>query len=178
MKIIALSGKKSSGKTTIAYLIKDIILRKNPNADIHIISWADSLKEEVCKACGISHNYLEEHKANFRLILQGWGTDFRRILNGEDYWKNLTFKKLLTLSDEAIVIVPDTRFLNEANAIKKVGGYLWRIVRREVYNLNDTHVSETELDSFKEWDCIIENNASIAELKGTLICKVEQFKIV
>jgi uridine kinase len=60
MKILSLSGKKQSGKTTIANLISDIILKVNPKAQVHIISWADSLKEEVSKATGYSVAQIEQ----------------------------------------------------------------------------------------------------------------------
>lgn len=171
MIIISLSGKKQTGKTTIAEMIKDILGHK----DVYIISWADALKEEVAKACGVSVKYIEEHKSNFRLILQGWGTDFRRELGHKCYWIEKLLVKLLELPSNCIAIIPDTRFLNEIENIKSVGAYLFKIERES--KPTDGHISENELNNFTQWDCIINNNVSLGELRGTLEVELEKLHI-
>lgn len=175
MTTISLSGKKSSGKTTIANLIREILVSVGKD-NIHIISWADGLKREVAKASGVSVKYLEEHKDNFRLILQGWGTDFRRNLCSQDYWVDQLLIQLKNLPDKAFVIIPDTRFLNEAQTIQAVNGHLWKI-NRQTQDV-DTHASENELNDYKGFDLVINNNVQLGELKGTLRVELEKLKLI
>lgn len=59
-------------------------------------------------------------------------------------------------------IITDTRFTNEADAIKEKGGKLIRVHRKGVNPINN-HPSETGLDNY-EFDAIIYNNGSIEEL--------------
>jgi hypothetical protein len=175
MKILSLSGKKQSGKTTIANLISDIILKVNPKAQVHIISWADSLKEEVSKATGYSVAQIEQDKKRFRPLLQWWGTDFRREICGKpDYWICKLLQKLVKLPNDAYVIIPDTRFQNEVEALKQVSAVQWRIERHLTLKDDDKHKSETELDGFVNWDGVIHNNDTIGKLKGDVIVELEK----
>ena len=179
MQIISLSGKKSSGKTTAAKLIKEIIHQYNPKLTVDIINFADALKQEVARACNCSVNYIEEHKPNFRLLLQGWGTDFRRELTNKDYWAEKLLKLLIN-SKADISIVGDVRFVNEAKILKEVGSLLWRVERnRHTKDLayDDKHISETELDT-SDFDRVIFNNGSLGELRGTLVSELEMAKII
>ncbi len=59
-------------------------------------------------------------------------------------------------------LVTDVRFFNEAQAIKDRGGILIRVDRDS--DSKDSHVSENELDNYKDWDYVIDNNYSLAEL--------------
>src|SRR5690348_13638625 len=166
MILISLSGKKGSGKSTTARLIKDILLAYDSDLNVDLIAWADSLKEEVSKATGVSITVIEQNKPTFRSILQWWGTEFRRkFFNCEGYWIRKLLTKLVT-STADVIIIHDTRFLNEVNTIRELKGYLWRIDRTSS-NVEDQHSSETELDTFNQWDCIINNNVALGELKGT-----------
>lgn len=92
------------------------------------------------------------------LILQVWGTDFRRKLN-EDYWVNkidLAVANLkLSLNDQkGYIIIPDTRFVNEYEYCKNNNGLYIRAVRLNKDNTqyidlerDPTHKSETSLDN-------------------------------
>lgn len=57
----------------------------------------------------------------------------------------------------AIAVFPDVRFKNEARWIKEQGGLVYRIRRLwdgEIFRASDrdpTHVSETELDTYRDW---------------------------
>lgn len=59
-------------------------------------------------------------------------------------------------------IITDTRFPNEAEAVKQKGGIVIRVNRNGVKPIND-HPSEIGLDSWK-FDHVIENNGNIEEL--------------
>ena len=59
-------------------------------------------------------------------------------------------------------LVTDTRFPNEADAIKEKGGILIRVNRGDG-NTGD-HPSETSLDNYNNWDYVLDNNASLTGL--------------
>ena len=159
MIIIGLSGKKKSGKNTVAKLIATATSLR-----VKEFAFADPLKEEVCKACGINRTTLEENKDNFRLILQGWGTDFRRKMCGDDYWIKKTGLALhsAVMSEQAdIFVFTDLRFTNEADFLRKCGAVIVRVSR--LSPADDEHSSEVDLDGYK-FDYVIDNNSTLNNL--------------
>lgn len=157
MKIIGISGKKGAGKDTIA----DILLCHYPKSIKY--SFAAQLKIEVSHATGYGVEYIELHKDNFRLILQGWGTDFRRKLFGVDYWikKMEDARERLSINHD-VLIVPDVRFINEYEWVKRNGGIVIRVERNHDYG--DVHASEVELDN-ATFDHTILNIGSFMDLQ-------------
>lgn len=59
-------------------------------------------------------------------------------------------------------LIPDTRFPNEVEAIRKRKGMMILVQRPELVDTMD-HTSETALDGYKEWDAVI-INYSLEEL--------------
>jgi len=167
--LIGISGKKRSGKDTVASIIAEIL----DNASV--LHFADALRLEVAKATGFSIRYIEEHKENFRLILQGWGTDFRRKIYGHDYWLKEMDKAIGELENYGgkNIIIADVRFENEYDYVKSRNGIMIRIERSVDYS--DTHVSETNLDN-KEFDHKILNLGSEIELREKVTKLVEDIK--
>ena len=167
--LIGISGKKRSGKDTVAQILSEHL--ENPS----VLHFADALKLEVAKATGFSIRYIEEHKENFRLILQGWGTDFRRKIYGDDYWLKEMDKTIgeLEFYDMKSVIIADVRFENEYDYIKSRDGIVIRVERSVDYS--DCHVSETNLDN-KEFDHKILNFGSEIELREKVTKLVEDIK--
>ena len=168
MILISLSGKKHSGKTTVAELMSAY-----SNHNCELAGWADALKDEVCKAMGITRLQLETHKEQYRLILQGWGTDFRRKQD-PNYWIKQLAEKINT-SEKALFIVHDTRFCNELQFIKDVGGFLIRVVRPGEKS-NDAHSSETELDD-STFERTIVNDGSLEQLNEKVIKLMKEIKL-
>ncbi len=68
-------------------------------------------------------------------------------------------------------IITDTRFPNEAYAIKKAGGYVIRVNRKGCMPIND-HPSEVALDSYK-FDYVIENSGGLKELLDKVLVFLE-----
>ena len=172
MNLIGLVGTKHSGKTTVANFIAE---RNRPYKTI-IRGFADPLKEEVAKACDVTVDFLEEHKENFRLILQGWGTDFKRKIIRDDYWiqQMIYFIAKKVPADVHTVVIPDVRYINEAKFVSEVGGVLIRIHR--ITGLTDTHSSETESEKI---DChyTINNNYSLEGLRESckeVLCRINK----
>lgn len=146
--------------------------------------WTKSMNAVNCS----KERYEEERRINWqtayktiltpRLLLQLIGTEyFRDIIHPNininalfsDY-KKIGFppEPLESICDKNYPnwIITDVRFENEAKAIKDRNGILIRVNRYNVLdhsNLNN-HPSETDLDSYKDFDYIIENNESMEKL--------------
>lgn len=82
-----------------------------------------------------------------------------------DAWVQLTIRQVQKLAADAIVILVDVRFQNEAQAVLDGGGVLWRTTRRHRDASGDVHVSETEVDSIRS-DFILDNNGSLEDLRA------------
>ena len=146
-----------SGKDAFYRLAKEI------NPSIVRVAFADKLKEEVAEATGCCVQYIEHNKKHFRLILQGWGTDFRRQLTSPLYWVEALETKLRALPEDSIVFVTDVRFHNEADMIRRLGGKIIRIVRIN-HNEQSNHTSETELVNIVHDEVIVAEH--LDELRG------------
>jgi len=161
MVIIGLIGKKNSGKDTFADQLCSIY-------DFEKYSFAKPLKK-VCRELFL----LDEKQVNDpilkekidirwnkspRQLLQLIGTDIVRKYIDENFWiKHFNF--YIDKNEHKNIIVSDVRFINELNEIKNKNGILIKINRNEINkNLNDNHISETELDNYNEYDFIINNN--------------------
>lgn len=149
MSLIALTGKKRSGKTLAASYL-------DTNYDFIKANFKDSLVEEVKRnfpelLVGLEHTYgedletlLAEKPPLMRSLLQNYGTNVRRH-DDPNYWVTKWVGKVEPLLPEYDVVVDDVRFLNEAKAVKSLGGKIIRI-EREGLTSNDTHISELEMD--------------------------------
>jgi hypothetical protein len=106
-------------------------------------------------------------------LLQWWGTDLRRNQFGENYWVNKTVARIKEENPD-IALITDTRFPNEAQAVKDLGGYTLNVTRLNadgsLFVAPDrpaNHVSETALDGWA-WDLKIINSDGHAALTGEL----------
>lgn len=158
---VGIGCKKGSGKTTFAQLLASYL-----KCTSIIPHFADALKAETAKACGVTIETIEKDKAIFRPLLQWWGTEFRKGYGkNENYWIDKLEREadfLATSTGAKIIIVPDVRFPSEANFIKKKGGLLIKVTR---FPYADSHISETALDDFKGWDIHVDNRGTLKELK-------------
>jgi hypothetical protein len=79
-----------------------------------------------------------------RRLLQRLGKEGVRDSIDEDAWVNIVFEQVDPLLAAGMnVVVSDVRFANEADAIRRRGGLIWRIAR-EGQESHDEHASETE----------------------------------
>jgi hypothetical protein len=112
-----------------------------------------------------------------RDFLQKLGTDAIRDSLHENTWVNATmidYKKessecgiskigtIVNCVDYPNWIITDTRFPNEAEAIKKAGGIVIRINRPGVQPINP-HPSETSLDDWS-FDAVINNDGDVSDI--------------
>lgn len=162
MIIVGISGKMRSGKDTAAKAIQEFI----PNS--RVWHWADLVKECTAAALGLPLDHFKDDLNKIkdyqvgpgmtmtgREILQKVGTECFRNNIHTDFWVTRLFSRITQDKETNLHIIPDTRFPNEADAIKNAGGYVIRIERDGLHR-ND-HASETSLDNYK-FDRVISNN--------------------
>ena len=151
-KLIALCGKKRSGKTSAAEHIQMI-----GGDHCYRFSFADQIKTEVGKIFG---KYREDRKETLRPVWQTVGEAAKQLF-GEKVWVDKLADKLIRLEDpDAIVLIDDLRFPIEASWVRSMGGVVWRVYRPETDCIRDPHVSETSVDDISP-DEQIRNDSSL-----------------
>lgn len=157
--LIGITGKRGSGKSTAAKSLKRL--------GFFEVSFAEPLKEatkiifgltdeEVYGDYKIKETVIPELGVSPRKILQKFGTEVMRefihvalpelkITKGE-IWVE-AFKKLyLNTWVQGNYVVSDVRYLNEAKAIRELGGIILRIERPALKLEKSDHASEMEMD--------------------------------
>ena len=164
--IIGLSGYARCGKDTVAQvLIDNYVFERVAFADPirEILLELDPTLEKGTSLRSMVEDYgWEVAKAlpEVRRLLQVLGVSARNIL-GQTIWVDTAVTKLSS-SDKRYVIT-DVRFENEAEAIKRLGGEVWRVERPGVEAVNN-HVSESSLGSW-EFDKYIHNGGTLEDLE-------------
>lgn len=162
-RVIGLGFRARAGKDTVASVIARV-----HNASI--IAFADPLKGAAKVIFGWTdkHVYgdLKEIVDPFwgftpRWALQKLGTEAVREVIGQDVWERAARRRIEASVDH--VIVTDVRFPNEAKMIKDLGGELWHIDRSCLPQA--THVSETAMERWTQWDRVLRNNGTLADLE-------------
>lgn len=158
--MVLISGKLMSGKTTLA---KDLISLVGP--ELHHTPLALELKLDIASLPGITMEMIEEHKDIFRPILQHYGTNVQRHLQGEYYWVQRLKEHILSRYYSSVV-VDDVRFSSELYGFDEAHPFKVRLeispeeqVRRFRARFGKdpdptifTHASETALDNVPATD--------------------------
>lgn len=127
------------------------------------------------RAIKLSDVHLKPTPPAIRQLLQRHGTEFRRAQD-ENYWVKKLFGSVLLASHtgraqgEALlyampVVITDVRFPNEAEAIRKLGGVIWRVARRKAANAAGAHISEAGQAEIQV-DLTLTNDGTLYELAG------------
>lgn len=162
-KVICISGQARAGKDTAAGMMKEAL--EAANQRVLITHYADLLKF-MCKSLFGWNGQKDEAG---RHILQYVGTDIIRKQE-PDFWVEFVIKTLKLFPDKwDYVLIPDTRFPNEINELKKAGFDVYHVhVSRPVENgLTEeqrNHPSEIALNGVVP-DETIENNGGLEELR-------------
>lgn len=183
MLVIGIAGKKRSGKDTVARMLISCATRAGVKATRRAL--ADALKEECTRMIALElgesgqvGKYLDvlqemntdSTKEKYRLLLQWWGTEFKRGMIGDDYWVDKLRDWLLqhkSHSQQEIFIIPDVRFPNEVKMIKQQGGLVINVHRPEL-EVSDRHASEHALDGMTGWFYTIDNSGDLDILQHTV----------
>lgn len=171
--LIGLIGYKRSGKNTVADLL---------GAQWSQVAFADPLRDAAYALNPIVYPYFDSDdgtaiiryrevidelgyegaKTDYpevRAILQRLGTDAIRALD-DDFWLRAGMTRVDDQRTRGPVVVTDARFPNEADAIRKRGGYIVRVNRPGTIPGPDAHESETALDDYDS-DLDIENDGDL-----------------
>lgn len=108
-------------------------------------------------------NLSEMRPMTVREFLQKLGTNGLRMGLHDNVWVNAL---MADYDKESNWIITDTRFPNEAKAIKDKGGVIIRVNRPGVEPIND-HPSEVGLDNW-DFDYKLVNHSDIFDLKETV----------
>lgn len=180
LQLIGISGKKGSGKSTIAEAIQLSF------PDVLHTAFAAPLKRICIDILGLPPERVYGSDAakstltsirlrdmpfydapidcasgdallSAREVLQYVGTEiFRRIR--PNCWTDYAIR---TASEhDGLTIIDDVRYPNEADAIRAAGGKLIRLTRRLS---SDAHSSETALDCYPHWDLLLDNAQMTSE---------------
>ena len=120
--------------------------------------------------------YYSGMKEKDATLLQFWGTEFRRELFSWDYWVDKVRTEIEANPKEDLII-PDTRFENEAEMIKSVGGVVWKIDRTgfRATDRDPNHTSEIDLNEW-EFDAVIRNDGTIPEFLEQIVKQFRKLK--
>ncbi len=172
-KIVGLAGFARTGKDTIADELIDVhgftkisfaspmrwaLEALNPIIRYDLGSYVRL--QDVIKIYGWDGYKESPYGAEIRALMQRFGTEVGREIFGQDFWIEQAFR-IANQYDK--VVFSDVRFINEAEAIKSVGGEVWRVERPGVGPANG-HKSETELTKYENYDYIIYNDSDIKTL--------------
>lgn len=197
--IVGVCGLIGSGKGTVA----DILVESHGYVKV---SFADSLKDAVSAVFGWDRALLEgdttasrefrETVDEFwsqrlnrqgvtpRLVLQLVGTEVFRDAFDSAIWVHSLERKLRELPPSAKIVIPDTRFPNEIDMIRRQNGVVWCVQRGELPHwateymrsgIEPNHIHPSEYSWLQSrFDNTIHNNENITALEHkvrTLLAK-------
>jgi len=178
MRIVGIGYKKGRGKDTLANFMLNH-LQLNCDCSVKKIGFADKLKDVAFQLygwAGLQRGvYYETHYTEKEVVLPKIGRTPR------DIWietgNKLREVHLGTWIDYVIntnhrceyLLVKDMGFTNEARALREAGGVTIKIDRPGEMA---TDGRETELDSWTDWDVVVENTGDLEDLykKAVEIC--------
>ena len=162
--IVSISGLIGSGKDTVAsHLVDEHGFKR--------MSWASSLKDAVSVVFGWDRTMLDGTSKNSRewreqvdpwwaarlnkpdltprWVLQYWGTDVLRRHFHDDIWVSSLENQLVRTTDN--IVITDTRFQNEIEAVKRVSGITVRVTRGENPAWYDSALDYNRGPTFSGW---------------------------
>lgn len=156
MTCIGISGYARTGKDTIAdHLVaqygytkesfatpmREALYRLNP--DIRDMTGLVMRVQQVVELAGWEG--AKSHTPDIRGLMQRMGTEVGREMFGEDFWVDAAIGRV---PDGSKVVFADVRYPNEADAVRSLGGEVWRVSRDGFGPAND-HTSENAMDNYK-----------------------------
>lgn len=151
-KVVLISGKKGSGKTTTALAFPE---------EYELLAFADSLKDMISVSMGIERGILDNNKdlliedldLTVGELLQKMGDCVRTV--HPDYFIISLQNKILS-SERSHFVVHDLRYLNELQKMLEMEDIEILSVRLSgrcgTDSRSTTHLSETDLDTYQGWD--------------------------
>ncbi|MBX5010921.1 deoxynucleotide monophosphate kinase [Rhizobium lentis] len=160
--VVAFTGLAGSGKSTATKYLVDRL-------GYTLVKFAGPLKD-MMRAIGLGEDDIEGSDKELsnsllcdkspRHAMQTLGTEWGRKCIGEDFWIRLWRRQVEEVFAEAgNVVVDDCRFPNEAQAIRRLGGDIYKIEGRG--GIAGNHASERGCG---DQDLVIANDGEVALL--------------
>lgn len=161
--IIGLTGKKQSGKSTVAsYLEQEHVFLP--------MAFATPLKTALVVMFGWSERHMEGDLKEVidpltgvtpRHAMQTLGTEWGRNLIHPDIWLRL-MEHNIKANPNTDIVITDVRFENEATLIRNLGGVIVHVSRESEHV--DLHQSEAGIKIDEARDYIVRNDKDIPAL--------------
>lgn len=177
MRIIAFTGKRGHGKSTAA----EAAVRQY--GYVHL-NFADPLREVCHVAYGVTYEEMSDPVLKEKVLerwpfksprelLQQIGTEMFRAYLDDTWVTNWMNRASQALADAPGVVCSDCRFLNEAAAIRSVGGKIIKVERPSLVraDLAAQHQSEVEIDKIAV-DRVLINDRSMADLEAAALAAI------
>ncbi len=168
-RLITLAGAAGSGKDTLGQLLASHFGYK-------IDRFAKPLYDFIYSVTGLSYERLQDPEIKNetipwigkspRQLLQSLGTEWGRDHVNEDLWARCleVRNKGIFVEGETGIVVPDARFLNEAEFTRAYDGVLIWVLRPDLEKITTSnHRSENGLTA-DDCDVTVLNNGSIERL--------------
>lgn len=188
------SGSMGVGKDTVADILcaqydyvklafGDLLKREVQNA-LHTGVAPEGLSEvgqyafNNCIHSGDIYPFQKPTSTMMRVLLQQWGTEFRRAQD-PNYWVKLLDSRMTHINAVTGVfhfVISDVRFINELEWVKRQDGILWYIdgTCRLTEGVNTKHVSEGAIRP-DMCDVVVSNHGTMDELVRTVLATAAQF---
>ncbi len=167
MKVIAISGKARHGKDTAAEMLREVL--EGDGHSVKVMHYGDLVKY-VCKTF---FDWDGKKDNAGRTILQHVGTDVVRAKR-PNFWVDFIKSILELFGDEwEYVIIADTRFPNEVDAMKDNFDTMHVRVLRTNFTSplspeQQAHPSETALDTY-DYDYALINDGNLADFRKRIV---------
>lgn len=185
-QVIGFTGYAQSGKDTAAgflieqgyqrlsfadalrdslYALNPIVSTKTVQVDDQCFGGDMTVWERVQDVVDrIGYERAKVEYPEIRQLLQRFGTDVGRALYGEGFWVDRVTNQM---HQGGKYVISDVRFQNEALAVQRFGGKVFRIVRPGTGAVN-THISDTGIDSLIV-DGVIPNVDGLDHFRGAVL---------
>lgn len=174
-KIYVVSGKARHGKDTTCEIIKEIY--EEENVKVINLAYGSYIKEYAKKISDWDGN--EETKP--RKLLQVLGTDIIRKKIDPDFFVKRLCEDIKVYSYFFdIITISDARFINEVVVPKEMFDDVVTVrIIREGFKGDLTtdelkHETEIALDNFNDYDYILKNDGTVADLKVKIKAMIEE----
>ena len=187
--IIGVAGKIDSGKSLVCSILRN--LADQYGKKVEIKSFAYPIYKIVSDLTGLSVEEIKRRKKNHVTVqIKDKVTNYRSIMqtigNGlrDHAYDDIWLDSLFGVDDQKAIreltwvtdwwIIEDLRYINEAQRIKSLGGYVFQVKRDK--SEDNSHIAENSLSTWSEWDLIINNNyKTVDEAKAEIHKELDDF---
>lgn len=176
-RVIGLSGYARSGKNEVARILgrygyaerafadplREALHRLNPIVTDDGRTLADVRAKFDDPSSAEAWDFAKTTYPQVRELLQRLGTEVGREMFGSTFWAELGVRDIRPRDR---VVFTDCRFETEAQAVRSLGGQVWRISRPGLGPVNG-HASETAMDGYS-FDAYVNNDGTLDDLENAV----------